>query len=383
MISIEQKIVTCSTELNPNCYHQQRLRRLLSHHFDRDRLIDLAIKEGLAGFLYKNVKKAGIPEDVDHKLRESLQPLYYRTVEYNIKLINELKKLLSILNQKRLQVVLLQGMALLWQIYDDIGLRPLTDIDLWVMPKDYPGLVSVLSSLGYRKDPLYPYTFRKGSTEFEIQTHIPWADRIKASGLLLGKSQENIFGHTRTLAVEGRQALCLGKYDQVLYLSLHALKHNMDRLIWLVDIKSLLAEWKEPDWQEFLNRARELGQEKIVSYIFFLLPHLVNFQIPLEVLKFMGSMRPQFLGEKVLKRMIKRDSLPLWVPLFLMSSGKGWPKRFPFLLENLFPRPEILRQVFADSFGSNILQLYGKRVFQIFGLIKGKRGIKKIVTSNE
>ena len=143
MISLEQKILSCSTELKPDGSQTQKLRRLLSHNFDGNHLINLAIKEGMVGFLYKNLKKSNILEDIDGNLRERLQSLYYRTVEYNLKLIHELKNILCILNRKDIQVVLLQGMALLWQIYDDIGLRPLSDIDLWVLPKDFPDLVNV------------------------------------------------------------------------------------------------------------------------------------------------------------------------------------------------------------------------------------------------
>ena len=60
MISLEQKILSCSTELKPDGSQKERLRRLLSHNFDGDHLINLAIKEGMVGFLYKNLKKSNI-----------------------------------------------------------------------------------------------------------------------------------------------------------------------------------------------------------------------------------------------------------------------------------------------------------------------------------
>jgi len=370
MISIEQKVLACSTELNPDPHQQQRMRHLMSHDIDVDHLINMAIEEGLSGLLYKSLVKSGMLETLEHRQRERLQSLYYQIVVFNLNLIQDLKEVLHLLNQKKIQVVLLQGIALMQQIYDDIGLRPMTDIDLWVLQKDYPGLISILSSQGFQTDPIYPNTFRKGSTTFDLHTHILWADRIKARELLLTKSQEHIYHDTRIIHFEGKEVLCLSQYDQVLYLSLHALKHDVNRLIWLVDIKGLLADWKRSDWEALLSRARELGQEKTISYILYLLLHLFDFHLPLEARQLLERKRLHFLEKKVLRGRIKSNSLPVWASLVLFSSGKGLRKRFSFILETLFPRPEILRQVFVDSPGLKVWQLYYMRVLQLFGMIK-------------
>jgi hypothetical protein len=55
----------------------------------------------------------------------------------------------------------------------------------------------------------------------------------------------------------------------------------------------------------------------------------------------------------------------------LLSSGKSWRTRFRVILESLFPRPEILRQVFAEPPGRNTWALYWRRVLQISGALMG------------
>jgi len=153
----------------------------------------------------------------------------------------------------------------------------------------------------------------------------------------------------------------------------------VDRLIWLVDIKSLVNDWKRSDWEALMNRARELGQEKTVSYIFFLLLHLFDVQPPKQVRQFLERKRPHLLEKKVLAERIKGHSLPIWAPLVLFSSGKGLQKGLPLVFETLFPRPEILRQVFVDSPDRKVWQLYCMRVLQLFGMIKlslkGREGV--------
>ena len=63
-------------------------------------------------------------------------------------------------------------------------------------------------------------------------------------------SQDDIYKNCDVIDVDGKQAGCLSRIDQVLYLSLHAFKHYLDRLIWLVDIKNLLKGWGGADWVE-------------------------------------------------------------------------------------------------------------------------------------
>ena len=64
--------------------------------------------------------------------QQALESFYHQTLIANTRRLFDLKPLLKRLNEKKVPVVLLQGVALLPQIYPDIGLRPMGDIDLWV-----------------------------------------------------------------------------------------------------------------------------------------------------------------------------------------------------------------------------------------------------------
>jgi hypothetical protein len=370
MNAIEQKIMAYAAKLNPDADHHERLGRLISQLSDVDQLIDLADKEGLTCLFYRNLEKSGLLEKLSSQQRERLQGSYYKTAGFNLKLIHDLKEILQIVNQEDIRVVLLQGMDLLHQLYEDIGLRPMIDIDLWVLQKDYAGLISILTSQGYQRDPIYPNTFRKGSTTFDLHTHILWADRIEARKWLLNKGEEDIYQSARLIDFEGQEALCLSPADQVLYLSLHALKHHMNRLIWLADIKGLLENCDRSDWKALISRARELGQEKTLSYILFLLVNVFDFQLPPEAHQVMQRKRIHFLEKRILRKRITGPSLPFWAPVFLFSSEIGWRNRFLFIFENVFPRPEIMRQIFVDSRDRRLWQLYLMRVLELLKRIK-------------
>ena len=368
--SIEQKILACASGLDAVPAQKQRLRSLMSNGVDVDCLIKTSVKEGMAGFLYRNLVKAGIFESLNPQQKQTLESLYYQTVQFNLKLIYDMRKILKGLNEREIHVVLLKGMALLHQLYDDVGVRPLTDIDLWVLPRDYSALTSILRSQGYQQDPLYPNTFRKGSTILDLNTHPLGADRIKTRAFLIARDQEHIYNAAQTTCIDGHKALCLNPYDQVLLLGLHLLKHSANRLIWLVDIKCLVYEWGNSDWDALIGRARELGLTRTLVYIFFLMACSLDYELPPRTRQLLEAERLSFVEKRVLGRRVRGDSLPLWAPLVLSSSVKGFWKRLYFALETLFPRPQILRQVFPNSPRCSVPHLYFKRIIQLSGMVK-------------
>ena len=67
---------------------------------------------------------------------------------------------------------------------------------------------------------------------------------------------------------------------------------------------------------------------------------------------------------------MKRGALPVWAPLLLLPAGKGWGKALPFILETLFPRPEILRPLFSHSHELSVCELYWRRIWQLFAMFR-------------
>ena len=369
MQSNEQNIMVWTANPNPDEEHLQRIRGGMSTILDTNHLIDLALKEGMAGFLYKNLLKAGLLETIDLRHKQRLYDVYYLTIRHNLKLIHALNEILGAISQRKIQVVLMQGISLLQQVYRDIGLRPMTDMDLWILPQNYSCLVDCLCEQGYVRNSLYPDTFSKGEIMLDVHTHILWADRIRNRDLLLNKCQEAIFNNARVINNEQTAALCLSPEDQFLYLSLHALKHNLERLIWLVDIKSLVACWDLSAWQALLKRAEELGHTSTMNYMLYVLNNIFSLKLPAKIVALHDEWRPNFFERKVLGLRVRGRSIPTWTQLILISAGRGLRQRLPLVLETLFPRPKILKQVFANAPQLSVRQLYWKRLLQIFGTI--------------
>jgi hypothetical protein len=370
MSSIEYEILLAAGHVDPDEDQQTRLAELMAGGFDQDHLGRLAREEGMSGLLYKSLKKAGILGFLGHRRMQQLQSFYYRTVQHNLQVVQDLKHILQHSNEKEIQVVLLQGVVLLEKVYKDIGLRPLTDIDLWVLPEKRAVFDSLLQQLGYQPDPVYPSTFKKDPIIIDINSHILWADRIKSRERLLAKNQHVIHDSIEVFSFEGRPAGCLNAVDQVFYLSLHAFKHSVSRLVWLVDIKQSVSGWQTSHWEALLERAAELGQLNIVYDMLYLIARLFRLKLPAEIETMAAGRRLKWLERLILEKRMDGRPLPNWAPLLLFTAGKNLKTRTHFVFETLFPRPEILRQVFANSANLNVWHLYLKRVRQLVSQVR-------------
>ena len=327
---------------------------------ESSRLVAAAVREGLAGLLYGRLKACNRLTVLEASARHRLESIYYLTLQTNLRFLSALQMIAA----QDVPFVLMQGAALLLHIYPDPGLRPLSDLDLWVLPRHRERLSAALSRLGFEEDSLTPGLFCRGAILVDVHAHLDWAERIRASRFLFAADAEEVYSRCRPRSLEGAPVLSLDSYDQVTYLMVHAIKHNLERLIWLADIQRLVASWQDREWEAWRRRARQLGQEGMPAVLAYLRQELFGMRTPDAVA---AGLKLTALGRYLL-RMRKRGPLPKWSSLELLSAGSR-VRQLEFAFESMFPRPEILRQVFADRVGLRDWQLYSLRIRQLMGML--------------
>ena len=328
---------------------------------ESSRLVDAAVREGVAGLLYQRLKTSGRLLALGDPARGRLESIYYLTIQTNLRFFAALKEIA----EQGVPFVLMQGAALLADIYPDPGLRPLSDIDVWVLPRNRARLLAVLSHLGFEENPLVPGVLRRGAVLVDVHTHLDWAERIPASRFLFALDPEEIRRSCRRVAWDGLQLSCLGGHDQVIYLAVHAVKHNMERMVWLADIQRLTAAWQAADWDGLRQRAGRLRQERVPALLAYLRQALFGMPTPAAA----SAGRTLSAAQRYLLRMRRSGPLPKWSSLALLAAGNP-VRQLEFALESMFPRPEVLRQVFADRLDLSARQLYGLRVRQLLGMVR-------------
>jgi Uncharacterised nucleotidyltransferase len=339
------------------------LSKLEADHFVED-----AIRQGMAGFLYRYLMDTGDTGFISDSQTTRLRKSYLAAAAQNLIRARHLSDILRLLDRDGVPVVVLKGMALLDTVYDDPGLRPMEDIDLWVPPQHLAELEDILCRMSYQKDSIYPGTFKKKGTILDVRTDLLDADRIRARRNLMGGNHAAIFRRAHRRSTDEANALYLDPSDQVLYLSIHALKHDVSRLIWLADILGVVRLWEEKNWRHLTYRAEATGQKKTLAYILFLLKTLFGFHPPVAASLIPDSHRFSILEHRALRRRLKKNTLPPWSPLVLVSTEKGLKGRLQYVLETLFPRPKILRQVFSHRPDATITVLYLLRLVQLLSM---------------
>lgn len=329
------------------------------------RLVDRAVAEGMAGLLWRALDKSGRAEILFQKERERLKSIYYLTLQTNLRHLAVLKQVFAAFNSEGIRSAVIQGLSLLVDLYEDPGVRPVSDIDLWVLPEGLDRAAAALQRLGFRNTALYPVLFRKGELLIDLRTQLMGVERIPARRFLMKIDQQSIFENCRRLVYEGCEMRCLKPKDQAIYLAIHAVKHNLERLVWLADLRRLVADWTPLDWDAFRARAVELGQPRVPAVTGYLLAMLSGGGIPAppRVHTELSAL------EKHLLRMRRRGPLPKWSSLVLLRAGSGL-RQSEFALESIFPRPDVLRQVFAGREELKVWQLYTLRVRQLLGMLR-------------
>ncbi|MCX6348417.1 MAG: nucleotidyltransferase family protein, partial [Candidatus Aureabacteria bacterium] len=109
-----------------------------------------AVREGVSPLVYHSLRPFGA--SVPPEALNTLRTRYYGNEIRNSRLYRRIAPLIGAMDATGLRAVVTKGARLALTVYPDIGLRPFTDIDLVVHPRDWPGLEKVLASLGYAPD---------------------------------------------------------------------------------------------------------------------------------------------------------------------------------------------------------------------------------------
>jgi hypothetical protein len=126
-----------SQGINNTAINWQNFKEILSYH-------------DLAPFAYLFLKNTDIkiPQD----LHELLKSTYYFSLMHNQRFWSEFLRILGVFTDKGVDLVPIKGTALLEELYEDLPIRPMVDIDLLVRRNDLKKAENIFVGLGYQKE---------------------------------------------------------------------------------------------------------------------------------------------------------------------------------------------------------------------------------------
>jgi Uncharacterised nucleotidyltransferase len=230
-------------------------------------VVHVAANEGMLPLVFLHVTRAGLLQAMPPETARAMADGYGQTLVNNRSLQREQHALIAALDAHAVPAIPLKGLSLAVRYYDQIGMRPTSDLDLLVRSTDLRRVEQTLRELGYRslggRATLWNfaallhgdlcYASPKGT---KLELH--WELTHRAT-YRIGLSVDRAWAAARTTEVAGVPMRCLSDSDELRFLCVHCTAGHQVvpasmRLIWLVDIAKLLStlppRWS---WQAFLD----------------------------------------------------------------------------------------------------------------------------------
>jgi hypothetical protein len=263
-------------------------------------------------------------------------------------------------------VIALKGLALAKNIYGDIALRPMSDIDLLLKGEDLVKAGRILLSLGYKQDfPAWesmlktyhhlPSFTNKSGTIIELHWNIVTLDSPIKVDL------EGLWARSGLIKVDNTEVCVFSAEDLFLHLCVHAGFHlqTVLDLIPFCDMAGLMKTCADKiDWQIVINRATRWGARKCVYLMLLLVRELLGAAPPDKILSqikptdyqpaFFEEVLEQILDEKPSGQQIRRRI----GKLAKIKKVKGIKGKVSAFLKGAFPSRAHMARIYPIAVSS-------------------------------
>jgi hypothetical protein len=324
-------------------------------------LVSLAEVEGVAPLLYwifKDHPAASRPSIPDGAYSR-LQAAYYQTLSRNLLLYQELVLILQALGEVGIPVIVLKGAALAATVYDDIGLRPMGDIDLLVHKKDLNRIFQIMEKMSYKLDlsrlrlflmsgVLYEANFDGGGLgNSHVEFH--WS-LIGGEYSRYRPKMDWFWEHSKLISTKLINARFLEPEAHLLYLAAHLiLKHGMAEaiLLWMNDLYLLMYKQNlNIDWDEIMHQARSFHWESCTLVAIQEVCRLFDVNLSQEVFGLLTHNQRSKDFPLVLSKMKPRSHLQSALDELRMVN---WLGKCGWLVDFIFPRYSYLKQIYPSK----------------------------------
>src|SRR5687767_5652132 len=242
----------------------------------------------LTPYLHRRWEETGMLASLPSSVEERFRTARSQNTERNRRLLSKLEEIDATLGKHGIQPLVLKGLPLAHEYYQDLGLRVLYDLDLQVPSRELLRAQSLLGEIGYT-----PYVSPRGVTssnllwqpqEYDwdeqrvfdperpifLELHsLPWIPRWHGFRLLC---KLDLWQGCRLLEIEGVELHLPAEEKLLVHLAVHyafnALESNA-RLMHLLDVALLVRlRGRDLNWPEILRDAHE---SQIASFCFLTL----------------------------------------------------------------------------------------------------------------
>ena len=291
--SREDALLIHCARLNLSEEQRQAIKALLTKGLDWDLLMHKAVWHRLPLLLSRHLSSPDLAMLVPVPVQEKLKSLRYQRLARNMILQDELSRLLSIFNSQDIPAIVLKGAALLENVYADISLRSMNDLDILVRPEhldlaenialgrgySYPGAKAMTEKARKNGRHLDNLVLREKGIRLEIHQHFVNADDPYHFDL------SGFWSRAEPIRILDVPALALAPEDLLIHLSIKFLLDRRYRsnnaLGQLCDISEVIGHYGDSlDWDLIEKTSLENGLSKGLYFMLYTCKRLIQAPIP-------------------------------------------------------------------------------------------------------
>jgi len=209
----------------------------------------------------------------------------------------EMRRLGQSLDEQGVAWLVFKGPVLAMQAYGDLSLRHAGDLDVLIDAEDVAVAEPLVEALGYQRvqpgfalSPRQWRAYRERFADFgylhrrhQLNIELHW--RLFYNSHLLPVSLSEVSSAAGSQQVAGIEVATMAWSDLILYLCAHGAKHGWFRMFWLVDVDRLMQGCSETQQRALLQRAIELGAERMLLQALLLAHRLLATPVASGVLR--------------------------------------------------------------------------------------------------
>jgi len=252
----------------------EEVNSLLSTPLQWEKILERSLQHEVYPLVVRNLKACGFP-GVPGQVRSRLQTLFQMNALRNDLLAEELAVVLRILHEAGIPVIPLKGIPLAESLYGDKSLRVCSDIDVLVPRQNVEQSFNLLVASGYRAD--FPRwvlresmmrnsiecALRRKEQAMEFLLELHWSLLLEASNS--EGSMQTSWVESHPDVFRGVPMYVLSPESELLFLMVHAARHQWQGLKWLVDIHQICVT-QGLNWKMVVEKASKLGLERLVQW---------------------------------------------------------------------------------------------------------------------
>ncbi|CAK8721077.1 Putative nucleotidyltransferase [Candidatus Electrothrix gigas] len=348
------------------------------------------VAQGMAPLLFQRLVAARAvtkawPDNLLLRLRKTaLQQAAFEVIAER-----DLRHLLSAFADIHVYPLLLKGTPLSYTLYPELGLRPRCDTDILIPAKDQSKVKAFMKKMGYT--PLHEAQVEYINTQmsyakkniqgitcrYDVHWQVSNCNRQFSQDFGQDFANGNIFTQAEPIPVLGENARTLSKVDAFIFACFHRaghFSHSGDRLIWLYDIHLFCQKITEAESKQFYERAQEL---EILSLCADAIETAQSWFGPVcsQTLQAVMQEGKEKNAEEASYQLLgnnRNDGIKR-MTLLELQGLPSWPKRFLYIVQNLFPPPDFMLWRYQEEKRILLPWLYIRRFTEGLRILLSKK----------